>query len=365
MGLAIGWRSAQAGLSVTIVDDAPGKGASRAAAGMLAPVTEVHYGEEALLQLALASSEHYPDFVADLEQDSGRDAGYSRCGTLAVARDTDENAALEELYRFQHRLGLDVERLRSKECRDLEPALAPTIRGGVFVEGDHQIDNRMLLDALEEACRRSGVTFLLTRAREIVVRGDKVVGVRTADDEAISADQVVLAAGCWSGSIAGVPAEALPPVRPVKGQLIHLRSADKLPLATRTIRGLDAYIVNRPDGRAVIGATVEERGFDTTVTAGAVHELLRDAYELLPGIAEMEVTEVTAGLRPGSPDNAPLLGPSTIERLSIATGHYRNGILLAPVTAASIARLLATGEVDDIIRPFSPQRFAASESVAT
>jgi glycine oxidase len=368
IGLGIAWRAALAGMTVTVVDDAPGRGASWAAAGMLAPVTEVHYGEHPLLQLNLAAAARWPGFAAELEEASGQPVGYRPGGTLAVARDADDNAALEDLYQFQLRCGLEVERLRSRECRQLEPGLAPSIRGGVLASGDHQVDNRALVEALLVACSRAGVRMVPGRVAELTVTGDRVTGVVLAGTgdggedagEALAAGTVVLAAGCWSGGIGGLAAEALPPVRPVKGQLLYLRGPADQPLCQGNVRGLEVYVVPRGDGRVVVGATVEEQGFDTQVTAGAVHELLRAALELLPDVAELELTETVVGLRPGSPDNAPMLGPAGPEGLVVATGHYRNGILLTPVTADAIAELLATGQVPELIAPFGPARFAGA-----
>ena len=359
IGLSIAWRSAQAGLEVAVVDPEPGRGASWAAAGMLAPVTELHFGEEALLALNLESAALYEDFAAELDSASGRDCGYARCGTLTVARDSDDNAVLGDLFDFQQSLGLDVERLRGGECRVLEPALAPSTRGGILVRNDHQVDNRALVDALVVACERAGVTVLHERVRSAEVTDAGVEGVRLDDGTGLECRKLVLTTGASPRSIGGLPPGVLPPVRPVKGQLLHLRGPAEERLSTHTIRGLDAYIVARPDGRVVLGATVEELGFDERVTAGAVHELLRAGFELLPGITEMELVETAVGLRPGSPDNAPLLGPTAVEGLVVATGHYRNGILLAPVTAAAIAELLVTGVTPEIIEPFSPDRFGA------
>jgi glycine oxidase len=373
IGLGIAWRAATAGLSVTVVDEAPGRGASWAAAGMLAPVTEVHYGERPLLGLNLAAAARWPGFAAEVEEASGRSVGYRPGGTLAVARDADDNAALEDLYRFQLRCGLEVERLRGRECRQLEPGLAPGIRGGVLAAGDHQVDNRALVEALLIACRRAGVRMVAGRVAELAVEGDRVGGVvlaggasagdggpapSLAAGETLAAGTVVLAAGCWSGGLGGLAAESLPPVRPVKGQLLYLRGPADQPLCSRNVRGLEVYVVPRGDGRVVVGATVEEQGFDTRVTAGAVHDLLRAAMELLPDVAELELAETVVGLRPGSPDNAPMLGPAGPEGLVVATGHYRNGILLTPVTADAVAELLATGRVPELIAPFGPSRFA-------
>ena len=359
IGLAVAWRAAQAGMAVTVVDQAPGRGASWAAAGMLAPVTEVHYGERQLLALNLAAAARWPSFAAELEEAAGQPVGYRPGGTLAVARDADDNAALEDLYQFQLRCGLEVERLRSRECRQLEPSLAPSIRGGVLAAGDHQVDNRALVQALVVACERAGVRLVEGRVADLAVEGGRVTGVvLAASGERLAAGTVVLAAGCWSGGIGGLAAEALPPVRPVKGQLLYLRGPADQPLCSRNVRGLEVYVVPRGDGRVVVGATVEEQGFDTRVTAGAVHDLLRAALELLPEVAELELAETVVGLRPGSPDNAPMLGPAGPDGLVVATGHYRNGILLTPVTADAIAELLASGRVPELIAPFGPERFA-------
>ncbi len=358
IGLGIAWRAALAGLGVTVIDNAPGRGASWAAAGMLAPVTELHYGEQALLELNLAAAARWRGFAAELEASASRSVGYRRCGTLTVARDTDDNAALEDLYAFQCGLGLKVERLRGRDCRQLEPGLAPSIRSGILAAADHQVDNRALVAALLVACQRAGVRHLARRTAAVRVEGDRTIGVVLAGGERLDAGTVVLAAGCWSATLPGLPPGLVPPIRPVKGQLLHLRGPGEAPLIQRNVRGLEAYVVSRGDGRVVVGATVEEHGFDTTVTAGGVHDLLRAAVELLPEVTELELTETVAGLRPGSPDNAPLLGPTALDGLVIASGHYRNGILLVPVTAEAIALVLAGGPVPDLIAPFSPGRFA-------
>lgn len=353
VGLAIAWRAARAGLRAVVVDPEPGRGASWAAAGLLAPVTEIHYGEEALLRLNLASHAAYPAFVEELESDAAASVGYRTCGTLLVARDNDDNEALTALHRFQKSFDLEVRRLRSAEVLRLEPALAPSVRGGILVERDHQIDNRALVDALQRACRRRGVIVVNATVGSVVTEEGKVTGVSLADGEVLDAEQVVICAGARSAELAGL----VLPVRPVKGQLLHLRTRDGKPLLRRNVRGLEVYLVPRVDGRLVVGATVEEQGFDATITAGGVHDLLRFAYELAPGITELELTEVAVGHRPGTPDNAPLIGRTEIEGLHVATGHYRNGILLLPVTALSMATLLGSGEVVPEIASFSPTRF--------
>jgi glycine oxidase len=358
IGLAGAWRAAAAGLGVAVVDPRPGAGASSAAAGMLAPVTEVRPGEELLLRLNRASAERYPAFVAELEDATGASVGYWRCGTVVAARDRDERAALEELFEFQRELGLPVERLDRKELRTLEPALAPSVSGGFFASGDHQVDNRALVSALVDACRRTGVELVARRAERVRLERGTAAGVVLDDGTSVASTTVVVSAGCWSRGLAGVPERARPPVRPVKGQLLHLRSADPATNLAHTVRGGDVYVVPRRDGRVVVGATVEEQGFDERATAGATFELLRSAYELIPGIVELELVETTVGLRPGSPDNAPILGHTSVEGLLVATGHYRSGILLAPVTADCLVELITTGVTPEAIAPFSPERFA-------
>ncbi|MCX4566408.1 MULTISPECIES: glycine oxidase ThiO [Streptomyces] len=364
IGLVTAWRAAQAGLATAVVDPEPGGGAARVAAGMLAAVTELHHGEQTLLGLNLASARRYPDFAAELAECTGQDLGYRRCGTLAVALDADDRAHLRELHALHQRSGLDSQWLTGRECRRLEPMLAPGVRGGLRVDGDHQIDPRRLASALLTACGRAGVTVHRAWAERLVVTGDRATGVVTADGGELGAAQVVLAGGSWSGRLAGVPPQVLPPVRPVKGQVLRLTMPDRPePFLSRTVRavvrGSHVYLVPRESGELVIGATSEEMGWDTTVTAGGVYELLRDAHELVPGLTELPLTETTAGLRPGSPDNAPLLGPTGLDGLLLATGHHRNGVLLTPVTGDAMARVLTTGELPDEALPFTPRRFGA------
>ncbi len=339
IGLAIAWRAAQAGLGRIAVYDpqlasrTPAQ-SSWAAAGMLAPVTELHYGEQALLTLTLAARDRWSGFAAELEQSSGISPGYRTEGTISVARDADDLARFEELAIFQAKLGLEVERLRAREARALEPALSPRVRGAFIVSGDFSVDNRAMVLALREACRRAGVEL---RAEPVHDLGELAAGA------------VILAAGAASTRL--VPELG---VRPVKGQLLHLRGG---PLLTRTIRGVDAYLVPRGDGRLVVGATVEEKGDDVVATAGGVYELLRAAYELVPGVTELAFTEAVVGLRPATPDNAPVIGRWD-DRVIVATGHYRNGILLCPVTADLVVDLMTSGQLPELGQPFAPGRFA-------
>jgi glycine oxidase len=363
IGLVTAWRAAQRGLAAAVVDPEPGGGAAQVAAGMLAAVTELHYGEQTLLGLNLASARRYPDFAAELTELTGHDLGYRRCGTLAVALDADDRAHLRELHALQRQSGLDSQWLSGRECRRLEPMLAPGVRGGLRVDGDHQIDPRRLAAALVAACERAGVVFHRVWAERLTVSGDRAAGAVTADGTALGAGQVVLAGGSLSGRLAGVPRDVLPPVRPVKGQVLRLTMPGRHgPFLSRTVRavvrGSHVYLVPRESGELVVGATSEELGWDTTVTAGGVYELLRDAHELVPGITELPLTETRAGLRPGSPDNAPLLGPTGLEGLLLATGHHRNGVLLTPVTGDALAHALVTGELPEEARPFTPKRFS-------
>lgn len=360
IGLACAWRLAQRGATAAVVDPDPARGASWAAAGMLAPITEVHYREEALLRLNLVSSERYPRFVSELISETGHEVGYRRAGTVMVARDNDDNAALEHVFRFQLELGLEVERLDARSCRKHEPALSPRIRGGIDIPGDHQIDNRALITALREACTRRGVDLVRRNVESVEERDGRAEGVRLDDGAVLRAPAVLLATGAETSLVGGLEGAGLPPIRPVKGQLVHLKGAE--PLVHGNVRGLDAYLVGRADGRLVVGATVEEQGFDRRITAGALHDLLRSAYELVPGITELEVVETVAGSRPATPDNAPILGATALDGLFVATGHYRNGVLLAPVTADALAETIGTGKVPDEIAPFSVARFDEATS---
>ncbi|MFJ8627339.1 glycine oxidase ThiO [Kitasatospora sp. NPDC093550] len=370
IGLAVAWRTAQRGLRTVVVDPSPGGGAAKVAAGMLAPVTELQYGEEPLLRLGLASNQRYEAFAAELSEASGgRDTGYRQCGTVAVALDSDDREELRELHAFHRRLGLDSTWLTGREARRLEPMLAPGVRGGLHVADDHQVDGRRLLTALRAAAEHAGVAVRPAEAVELLVEGGRAVGARLSTDGTVTAGQVVLAAGPHSHRLAGLPEGVLPAIRPVKGQVLRLRIPDAYrPFLSRNVRavvrGQHIYLVPRENGELVIGATTEEQGYDTTVTAGGVYELLRDAHELVPGITELPLLETSAGLRPGSPDNAPLLGPTSLPGLVAATGHYRNGVLLTPVTADLVSEYLATGELPALAQPFTPTRFSSDRSTA-
>ena len=361
IGLAAAWLSARAGLAVTVVDPCPGLGASWVAAGMLAPVSEATFGEDRLTALLVAAAARWAGFAAELEAASGCSVGYRRTGTLVVAVDQGDRAVLDQLLAYQHALGLEATRLTASACRTLEPALAPGVCGGVDVPGDHQVDNRRLLAALDAALPAAGVTVLRRRVERLVLdRSGSAAGVVLDDGAQLSAPQVVLAVGCEAARLEGVPEGVLPSVRPVKGHILRLAGDPDHPLVQRTVRGLvrgrPCYLVPRADGSLVVGATAEERGFDRRVQAGAVHALLDDARTLVPGIDDLELVECSAGLRPGSPDNGPFVGWTAVPGLAVAAGHHRNGILLAPLTADAVASLVTGGAPPDALAGFGAAR---------
>ena len=361
IGLACAWRAAARGLRTVVLDtegSGPDTGAAwRVAAGMLAPVTEAEFGERPLLELGLRSARAFPGFCEELAE-AGTDPGYRTTGTLVVARDRDEAEELERLFAFRRELGLEVERLLPSRARRAEPAVAPTVRLALDVPGDHSVDPRRLVAAMAAALERAGGTLRRgARVVGVVVDGDRATGVRLDGGEAIAADTVLLAPGVGAGALE-LPDDARVPVRPVKGQVLRLLDPRGPGLVERTIRGAAGYLVPRADGRYVLGATMEERGWDTAPTAGGVYELLRDMSEVVPGILELEVEEVSVGLRPATPDNLPAIGPGALDGLAWAAGHFRNGILLAPVTAELVAAMLTGEPLPEWAAPANPRRFA-------
>ncbi|MCT9930174.1 glycine oxidase ThiO [Planotetraspora sp. A-T 1434] len=360
VGLSVAWRTARRGLSVAVVDPAPGGGATHVSAGMLAPVSEVTYTEEPLLRLGLASLARWPSFRAELEDESGSALDYRADGTLDIAYGADDMAYLDELAAFEKTLGLRVERLTGRECRAFEPMLSPSVRGGLLARDDAWVNPRRVVRALLTSFEKAGGTLLPDRVTALSAGrdggdGDRSSGVRLASGEVVRATNVVVAAGSWSPSL--VPGL---PVRPVKGQILRLRGPEGF--LTRCVRGLvhgsPAYLVPRGDGEITVGATVEELGFDGRVTAGGVYELLRDARELVPGITELELTETAVGFRPGTPDNLPLIGPAGSHGVLAATGHHRAGVLLAPITAEAVVAFLTGGEAPDVVKSCDPGRFS-------
>jgi glycine oxidase len=317
---------------------------------MLAPVGELTFGEPELLEMTLEAARLYPGFVEELEKSTGRPTGYRRLGALHVALDRDEAAELRRVHELQRTLGLGAEWMPPRRCRQLEPGLTPSFNGGVLAEDEAAVDPRALTAALLAALVAEGVELREgTEVAEAILEGERIVGVRTDGGEELrAAGGVVLAAGAWSGDAQWLPERARPAVRPVKGQVVELRPREGGAPCERILASERVYLVPRDDGRLIVGATVEEQGFDSTVTAGGVHELLREAYRLLPDVAEMELVEAAAGFRPGTPDNLPRIGQGAIEGLVLATGHHRNGILLAPLTARLISTLAADADAPTI-----------------
>lgn len=345
VGLGIAWRCAARGLRVRVHDPAPGSGASVVAAGMLSPVAEAYFGEHELTGLLAASAARWPAFAAELAEAAGVELGYRTEGTLVVGLTGDDLAEARRLWSYQQGLGLPVSPLRPSELREREPALAPRVRGGAVAPTDHQVDPRRLVPALRAAAERAGA---------VLVPG----AVSRLSD--LDARTTVVAAGCGAAALTGLP------VRPVKGQVLRLRAPGGVaPGFRHVIRGYadgeSVYLVPRDSGEVVVGATVEERS-DTTVTAGPVLRLLRAAVDLVPELAEYDLVEATAGLRPGTPDNAPILGPLRGRPdVLAATGHHRHGIVLTPVTADLIADLVTTGVPDPLLAPFTPDRFGPDQ----
>lgn len=402
IGLSVAYEAACRGLDALVIErDRPGGGATPVAAGMLAPVSEAEPTEPALLELGLASARLYPEFVERLEEDSGQPTHYERCGTLAVGLDRDDLEELDHLAASQRQMGLEVRRLGAREVRELEPRLSPKVVGGYLVEEDGQVDPRALSAALVEAiARRGGEIWAPAEVTELIredeesdggdernsgevegsdgedegsngVGAGAVLGVRVersatdagtgasagaaprAETVTVEAGAVVVAAGAWSARALDALGDL--PMRPVKGQVLRLRG--EAGLLHHVVRTPEVYVVPRPTGEIVVGASVEEQGFDESVTAGVIMDLLEDAWEVFPGLYDLELTELSAGLRPALRDNLPAIGPTVIDGLFLATGHYRNGILLAPVTARLLVDSIATGAVPDELRPFLPDRF--------
>ncbi|MCH7639296.1 MAG: glycine oxidase ThiO [Bacteroidetes bacterium] len=360
IGLSAAWRLAERGRSVTVLEKGEaGRGASWAAAGMLSPAAEIGFEELDLYRLGRESLRRWPEFAKQLERASGSSVGYRDDGTLVVAVDRDDTEALRRLYRFQQEQGVPVEWLAGAEALEIEPILAPGLPAAIFSPHDHQVDNRGVVEALLKVLHEvdGGTVRESSKVRAVDGRGDVSVVVME-DGSSVEARVVVLAAGAWSREVGGI--EPRLPVRPVKGQILSLRMKEPFEL-THVVRGPDAYLVPKADGRLVVGATSEEQGFDTEVTAGGVYRLLEGAVEVVPGIEELELIETSVGFRPASRDHAPLIG-WVAPNVMAATGQYRHGILLAPVTADEVAlevdaKLGERSETSEWLTPFLPDRF--------
>ena len=358
-GLVCAWRASLAGAAVTVVDDPARPAAAHVAAGMIAPVGEASYGEENLLRAGIAAAASWPGFATDLGGASGREVPYRQCGSLHVALDRDEAAELQRRSEFERRLGLESRDLLGSECRALEPGLASAVNSGIEVPGEAEVDPRALLAALRAACERGGVRFVDGRVEAI----DGPDGVRLEGGERIEAGRVFIALGAWAGA-AGLLEQRVP-IRPVRGEVVRLRAEPGQMPCERIVAGERFYVVPRAEGEVVIGATMEERGFDLTVTAGGVHELLRESYRALPELAELEFVEASAGLRPGSPDNAPAIGRLGDDRVLLIGGLFRNGILLAPLIAAAADAALGAAEPPAELAPLAPDRLIEPQAAGS
>jgi glycine oxidase len=360
IGLAIAWRLAREGAAVTVIErDRAGRSASWVAAGMLAPISEAAFDDHTYVAFARASMARFPAFVKELEADAGMAVGLDTQGTLVVARDRDDAEFIRHAYEYRRSIGLPVEWLSGAAAREREPALSPRVVGAMAIPDDHQVDTRALVRALVRACSARGVTVREnTEVVRIVIESNRATGVETTDG-VTSADTIVLSAGAWSGTIPGIPAEHVPPVRPVKGQLVRLRRDASFPLA-HVIRAPRAYLLPKHDGTVVVGATQEEMGFDLTPTAGGISDILRHAWELVPGIYDLPFEAVEVGLRPGSRDNHPVIGATGVRGLVMATGHFRHGILLTPATADAVVEGILRGRYAGA-EAFSPARFGAGQ----
>lgn len=360
IGLSTAWKLRRRGAAVTLVDPAPATGASHAAAGMLAPAAEVVWGQTPLYPLMQSSAELYPEFAAELARESGHVLGYSTSETLVCAGDRADLASLRELVELQRSAGFDAGLITGTSARDLEASLAPGVCGAVRIPGDHSIDPRRVTAALVSVLSES---IVRTRAHSLLHSGDRSIGVRLDDGTEMRADQTVVAAGASCNDISGVPRL---PLRKVWGEVIRLQAPEHLrPLLTRTIRGLvnarPVYVVPRPDGELVLGATSREDGRAGT-GAGGVHQLLRDAERLVPGILDCDITDITTRARPGSPDDVPIIG-RTDPGCVVSTGYFRHGILLAPFGARLTADLVWGNQPDwapaGALEAVAPTRFAS------
>jgi glycine oxidase len=354
IGLSIGWELARAGCRVDLFDrDEAGQAASRVAAGMLAPDAELEFEETTLHALNTESRRRWPDFASDLEADTGVDVGLRTEGTFIVADDRDAAEALRRRYRFQRGQDLEVEWVSGEEARADEPFLAPRLSAAVWSPHDHQVNNRAVVEALRQGVTQHGGRLHEHTPIEAVDPDPARPAVVTAAGDRVTGDTVVVAAGAWSRSIDGL--DGALPIRPVKGEAMALDMGAAFDLR-HVVRGPEAYVVPKSDGRVVVGATAEEKGFDDDVTARGLYENLEGGWEVVPGLLDLPVACTCASFRPASRDNAPVLGPAA-PGVVAATGHYRHGILLTPITAQEMARYVLTGTLSDWIDPFRPDRF--------
>lgn len=360
IGLALARELHERDVEVVLLErDRIGQATSRVSAGMLSPDAEIGFEEIELYHFSRESLRRWPAFAEDLEKETGLGCDYRTEGTLVVADDRDAVEIFRRIFQFQQEQGCNVEWVTGRRARSIEPYLSPTLHGAIWAPDDHQVDPIRVLEALERSVRERGIE-IHEQAEVAQIEPDaERPSVTLTDGRTFEADRVVVAAGPWSPTIDGLE-EARPPVRAVKGQVLELKM--KVPFdLTHVVRGTRAYVVPKSDGRLLVGATSEEMGFDEEVTAGGIFQLLEGARDIVPGIDELEFLNADVGFRPASRDHMPLLGPSGLPGITYATGHYRHGVLLAPLSAEVVAEALVTGETSETMRPFLPARFAAAE----
>ena len=338
IGLSSAYQLMQRGCDVTIVDPEPGRGAAWVAAGMLTPGSEAHFGEEHAVRLFQTGLDTWEDFARELGGPEPNSVGFERCGTLEVAVDASDRVQLEQSVLLQRSLDIDIIEKHIDEAEAIEPALSPHIRGLFSVAQDARVDPRRVLQCLLDALRQGGARFVASEAVSVALSGGGVA-VTLDNGTKLESSTVVCTLGSWTNRVAGL--ERGPKVRPVKGHVLRLFGP---PLLTHTIRattrGRSVYLVQRPEGELVVGATVEEMGFDTTLQAGQIRQLLNDAQSVVSGIEELELREVSAGLRPALEGLRPIVDWLEPEKILIATGHYRNGVLLAPLTSLAVTGMV-------------------------
>lgn len=357
IGLSIGWQLARKGRYVEVYDKGEaGRGAAWVSAGMLAPQAEMGFEEIELFQLCRHSLELYPEYLSMLKDDSGINVQLDRCGSLMTGFHRDESERLRRLYDFREKVGLPVKWITGSEAREIEPLLSPKCTNAIWIPEDAQIDNHALLRALISAFKNKGGRLIENaKIEEIRIKNSKVIGIRVNSDK-IDCENLIISAGAWSKLIPGIPEDILPPVRPVKGQIITLEMTDECRI-NPAIRGQDVYLVPKSDGRLLVGASNEDLGFDTEPTAGEIFRFLERGWETIPCIYDLHIKSIDVGLRPGSRDHNPILGNTYIGGLYFATGHYRNGVLLAPLTGICISDLIVNGSTFDEIDFFNISRF--------
>jgi glycine oxidase len=363
IGLSIAWRLACRGLSVAVFDRSEaGGGASLAATGMLASAAEYEAGGEPLLALAIESQRLWPEFRSAIEAESALSIDYRSEGTLVVALSRDEVERLRFRHEHQRRAGLDTRWLNGTEVRALEPGLRPSIAAGIFCEGDHQVDPRRLIPALVRALRaHGGPVFQHCPVTAIETTGGRVSGLTTAAG-LCRAQTVIVASGVWSAD--GIlPCGIDIPVRPLKGQALALRMTRATGSLSHVVWTEQVHLAPKSNGQLIVGATMEDAGFNRAVTAGGVLALLEGAHRALPSSEEMEIEAIWSGFRPTSEDDAPILGATDVPGLLVATGHHRNGILLAPVTAMAIEELVTSGAITGASQLFGLARFQKHRSI--